>query len=236
MSLWIGRTIRTVVMPLRVRTITNSWLLLGALTLTAAGLVGVWIAAAKWNMPYSMFTRDPMALFVKGHPLLGVLSNIGILIWCVGASALAGAFFVLRGIEVKPILRALWIPSALTFMLLIDDLFMVHEFIFAHLFKISEYFLFGFYAGLTFLYLTLSARVLLERTAFPILALAGVCFVESLYIDTLPDNWSHYHYLYEDGLKFAGIVLWTTFHVAFATSLIRSRLVGAREPHEALDG
>ena len=42
-----------------------------------------------------------------------------------------------------------------------------------------------------------------------------------IYIDTWPEKWSKYHHLFEDGLKFAGLALWTSYNLALAITVGR---------------
>ena len=89
-------------------------------------LISVAIIGAWYDVPMSGFTRDPAAVH-NANPFTGVLSNIGILFWC---SAAAVCFFS-AAIQVKEarvkIVPFLLFSGLLTAVLLLDDLFMLHE-------------------------------------------------------------------------------------------------------------
>jgi hypothetical protein len=199
--------------------------------LIATALIAVGIGVVVWNqsrleVPVGTLTRDPAAI-LGGHLLTGVLSNLGIVLWSVSATVLLFATRSLNGIESATTLRALWLPGALSIMLAADDLFMLHESLSQPKYGIPELAIVGVYALGTLIYLVKSFPLILTQSNYPLLGLALVAFCASVYIDTWPEDWSEYHFLWEDGFKFAGIIFWTVYHSSFALSVVRGALVGS---------
>jgi hypothetical protein len=117
-----------------------------------------------------------------------LLPNSGNLKW--------GAFFLFFGL--------------FSSLLLLDDLFMLHESIFPQAFAIGEYFFFGFYAVVLLAGLYGFAPQI-GQSNYLFLLVAFSLLGCSIFVDQLPVDWSTWHYLLEDGLKFLGISSWTAY-------------------------
>jgi hypothetical protein len=146
------------------------------------------------------------------HALLGVASNVGILIWSVGATVCLFAatlqwdrrrrlhrefaFFLAAGI--------------LTSALLLDDLFMVHEYLAFHYLGLREEVVIAVEAcgGLGFLF-AFRRRIL--RSRHRILGLAVVFFAAMIGMDQFLDESWRWQYLFEEGSKLLGIAAWTGY-------------------------
>jgi hypothetical protein len=150
----------------------------------------------------------------------GLLTNLGVLLWCAAASvclftawlrpaAPRGLFFVCAG--------------ALTAILLLDDLFLLHERFLPIYFGLDERWLFGCYGLLLLAYLAAWRRVLLSGPWLVLLVALGG-FGMSLALDIVPFRVPQPHF-FEDGAKFGGIAGWCVFHVWLArTALVKREL------------
>lgn len=180
------------------------WLLLPSFMLLIA------TAAVSFFMivPISMLTRDPLAV-TGGHPLFGVISNLGALLWSFTVAICLFSYAVLKEKRKTSIARNfLLFGGLISFMLLVDDLFMLHDRIFPRYFNIDEVIAFSAYGSITLYYLW-SYKSFIKKTAYIILFSSAAFFVCSLVVDFFLSgyfgNWRH---LFEDGPKFLGIVCW----------------------------
>lgn len=172
-------------------------------------LVAVTVAATVTGHPPSKFTRDPASL-LESHPLLGVVSNVGVLFWAA-AAAISLFTATLLGRQGQDRERRMFLISAglLTSWLLLDDFFLFHEWLFPAVLGVPQTLVLATYGALAaFLFLRFAALIL--RTEYLLLALAMVLFALSMAIDQLPIAWFAWDWLFliEDGLKLLGIVSW----------------------------
>src|SRR5690606_1287590 len=63
-------------------------------------LVAIAMINRMYQIPFAQLTGDPVAL-AGMHPLSGVLSNLGIILWCVATSSCALAATIFRSIGTK---------------------------------------------------------------------------------------------------------------------------------------
>jgi hypothetical protein len=185
------------------------------------------VVSRAQNISLSQFTRDPAAI-MGVHPFTGVLSNLGILLWCASASVCLFSSLVLlnqkkRGKNTLFFLFA----GCLTFILLLDDLFLLHEVIAPALY-IPEKFVFASYVSLVLLMLT-KFRTVMIRSKWVILVAAFFFFGASVFLDLLPvpqtanfffeDGWK---LLVEDSLKLLGIVCWFGYFSELCFQVIKN--------------
>lgn len=164
----------------------------------------------KFKIPISMFTRDPLAI-VNGHPFYGMISNIGVLFWCASAAVCFFSYALLQRIENRPeILWFIFFGAIITSVLLLDDLFSLHEQIFPTYFFIREEITVSFYGILLLFYFTKFRKIILE-TNFFLLFLALLFFGISVLVDCIPHYLLPWHPLFEDGPKFLGIIGWFSY-------------------------
>ena len=172
---------------------------------------------------YAMFTRDPSAT-TGSNPLIGMVSNLGIILWACTASICLFCGFFLRANSDKKEMASFFIFSGIiTLILLLDDLFLFHEYIFKTYLGINELVTFIIY-GILLISDFVIFRHTIERTNFLILASAVLFFGLSLLFDYFHvDLKGKTHgislYLLEDGFKFFGISGWFGY---FATSCYRA--------------
>lgn len=144
---------------------------------------------------------------------VGLISNLGILLWC---SVAAICFFTYLLLSRKPKLFRIY-PSfffwsaVISSILLFDDLFLIHEKIVPKYLGISQNIVFMIY-GLLILTYFLRWRRQILRTEYIFLLLALVFFALSLFLDIvhLPIN---HHTFFEDSFKFMGILNWSAYYI-----------------------
>jgi len=179
------------------------------LTLGALALVA--LLSVYSGVPVAFSLRDPTAT-LGAHPLTGVLSNVGVLVWC----AAAGICFFTRAIlprapgndEMRSFLR--W-SGLLTTVLLLDDLFLFHESLAPDYLGLRQRLVFLSYGIATAWYLARFRRIVLGREVLVLLA-ALVFFTGSVFVDALQERWpSPWRILFEDGFKLLGIVSWSAY-------------------------
>jgi hypothetical protein len=186
------------------------------------------VVISVWTgVPISKFTRDPAAI-MGAHPLVGVLSNIGVLLWAVCAGV---CFFTSAVLRVKAV-RGGWpefflFAGFITMVLLGDDLFLMHEKIVPRYLHVGEKTLFSLYALMLLGYLVAFRRLVLT-TDYLLLVLALGLFAVSVAVDRLPETLLPWHHLYEDGTKFLGIVGWFGYFVSSAFTAVTSRIAAVR--------
>lgn len=180
----------------------------------AAVLAVIAIAASVSDVASGDLVRDPTA--VLGGPFhAGVLSNIGVLGWTT-AAAVSG--FGAALVPDRRFRRYLVATSALTAVLCLDDLLLIHDEVAPDHLGIPEN------VVLVLLGLAAAAYAMVfrrELTAVAdrwlLLAASLGWFGASVFLDVVADDWfGRHHFLVEDGCKFVGIIAWAAF-VALTT-------------------
>src|SRR5690349_4044048 len=170
------------------------------------------IAALSWHIAVSTLTRD-MASIANVHPLIGVVSNVGILLWCATAVVCLFSRSLLRQQGLHAEARFLLWGGLMTIVLLVDDLFLVHEYIAPVHFHVNEKLVLACYACAAGAYL-LSHRRLILAAGYQLLAAAMVLFTVSVLVD-IADGRGWWR-LVEDGCKILGIASWFGYHAGKA--------------------
>lgn len=183
------------------------------LPLSAALLALVFISQ-QVGIPFESLTRDPAATFDAPF-YTGLLSQIGVLTWSAATTICLFSWVVLRRCVVQPDRGSFWLASGLVSgMLLVDDLFLVHESVAWHLLGLSEAAVFSMYGLVLVTYLWWH-RQTIWRSDYLLLALSFMLFGASLAIDQqylpLTDP-----VVVEDSLKLFGIVTWCWYFAALA--------------------
>ncbi len=185
-------------------------------------------ACLFFDVSIPVMTRDAAAL---GHisPLWGIVSNIGILLWCAAASIGLFAAAAVRGAGSSEAFRFLLFSSLLTAYLLFDDFFQFHENLAVHYMGLDERVVEAVAGIAAVAYLIVFKRFILQRTRFVILLLALGFFAVSGFIDVVLEPWllrwiGHWEYFLEDGAKLMGIACWCSYLAGTSHQL----LAGAR--------
>ena len=170
--------------------------------------------------PFSYYVFD--ATMVRGTtPLAGIVSNIGLLIWC--ATSCICLFCVTKIENEKKDAYFLLSSGLLSTFLLLDDLVMLH--VALPLFvpwvpKISIYF---FYAIVFSIHIYCFRKIIL-KTDFVFLTIACLFFATSIVADLIWISGLRGHNIVEDGCKFFGIVTWAFYHIRVCSRFINDEL------------
>ena len=162
-------------------------------------------------VPFSFFSRDATATF-NGHPLTGVQSTIGVLVWWAAAGICFFSYAVLRGARKDKLLPAflLW-AGAISALLALDDMFLIHEDLAHRYLSLNEKVVFLGYGALTLWWLIRFRRTILD-SEYLLLILALTFFGSSIVVDLLQHHLSSpSRIFFEDGFKLLGIVSWSGY-------------------------
>lgn len=201
------------------------------------GLVA--IASRAVPFPLEQAFYDPLAL-VDANPLLGFVSNLGILVWAGAAGiCLVTALVMASGSEPQHAKahRFFLASCALTTLLVLDDTFQVHERIIPTLLGSGQTFVLVGYVVVVAAYVWWF-RASLLAAEWIVFALSGACFALSMSIDLVPVavsllpgdaaidketiGWEIARFV-EDGAKLVGIVLWLAFYASAAAGAVVPR-------------
>jgi hypothetical protein len=197
----------------------------------------VTIAALSPHIALSSLTRD-MAAIAHVHPLVGVVSNVGILLWCATVVICLFSRSLLRQQGLHAEARFLLWAGLLTLVLMVDDLFMIHEYIAPVHFHVNEKLVLASYACGAGAYLLKFRRLILAAN-YQLLAAAMVLFTASMIVDMADGRgwWG----LGEDGSKILGIASWLGYHATMARHWLvhapqtRSQASAVTRPRELVE-
>lgn len=195
-------------------------LVYSSFALLLVGLILVYLVAQWRQIPVKQITGDPLLMF-QVNPLTGVVSNIGVLLWCAAAAIIGFTQIVEWSWASKEKTFFLWHSGVLTTLLLLDDLFMVHDRIF-YAIGLNQYFMYGIYVVLFVLYFVKYYPLFLKSKDSWLFILAFIFLGSSVVIDTVLES-EGLQYLFEDGLKLLGIASWTLFFSRYAFTIITAR-------------
>lgn len=191
--------------------------------LASALIIPVLILTAVAPLPEKLakgLLRDPASSVyheaVCCGPLLGAVSNFGVVLWTVTAGALLMAAFIMASSKKRnDHARFLAGAGLLTGWLALDDLYMLHDSLLPML-GAPEKAVYAAYALATgtFFYLF---RNLLRRERLLILAAAGGFFAVSILLDIIMEDAARAYY-YEDAAKLFGIAAWAAFWLSAAAA------------------
>jgi hypothetical protein len=195
----------------------------GALVLAWAGAVAVivlfQVVAFVLDRPFSFLSREPQKA-LDGVWYAGSFSNLGAVMWAVGATACAVAWLALR--PRGETLRSPLLHAALLLALLgADDLFLLHDELYVK--AVREEIVFGVYLLLFAGYGVVHRDWLQPRGGLLLLPLGLALLVVSAVMDRYWDG----HHVFEDGVKFVGIVTLVFF---FARAALASLTEAASRP------
>ena len=167
------------------------------------------------GVPLEKFTKDPAAI-AGINPFVGIVSNIGVLLWCIGASICLFSFFNIverQTNKINDYSLLLLFFGLTTLVLLLDDLFLFHEVIAPKIFHISEKYIYILY-GMIVLFGIVRFRKIIFQTEWIILGLGFVFFALSIAIDLFDSLLISSCYMFlEDSFKLLGIASWTGYFV-----------------------
>lgn len=173
---------------------------------TAVLLVAVARSRSK-GFSLGMYTSDPTAT-LGGHPLVGALSSVGALGWCAAATLCLFTWLVRRRRTAGRVSAGFLLSSGLLMAaLMVDDLFLVHEWIAPRVLGMPENLVLSVYA-LAMLTWLVAFRWTIVATEYLLLVLAAGFAALSLAVDLTWDSSADLRYFLEDGSKLLGIVGW----------------------------
>lgn len=185
--------------------------LLGILPIMLVGLASSWL-----SIEVRILTQDATAL-AKVHPLAGVLSSLGILVWWSSASLWLFCAGVHRREGEERLARFCLSSALLSGYLALDDLFQIHESLAPVYLGIPEGAVYGLLGLAVVAYLLSFRDLLLNLRGLLLLGALGL-LAASVGVDRI-EHWlwrlGHWTYLLEDGLKWMGIVSWCAFCVVW---------------------
>ncbi len=184
--------------------------------LPAIAILSTMVAVSVfYNVPMHKLTCD-ISCIADIHPFSGVLSNLGILLWCVAASTCAFAAMTIRSAGDRKNYLFLLFSALLSAYLLFDDFFMFHEVMARWCFGLNEKVIFVLLGIAVFIYIVSFRKVILQ-TNFIILLLAVAFLSLSVIVDAIFEPWlsrlGDWEYLIEDGAKWLGIVFWCSYYI-----------------------
>ncbi|MBD2356755.1 hypothetical protein H6G41_19350 [Tolypothrix sp. FACHB-123] len=176
----------------------------------------------------SYLTRDPSALTHTPF-YIGLFSNIGILLWCAGATSCLFSYAILKkNHRYRELSKFLLFSGFLTCFLMFDDLLLLHEEVFPKYLNISENVFYVFYLAII-LFGTFKNFNFIKKTELIILLAAVVFFVLSIVSDRIYN--SHLVAKIEDLWKLVGISTWFTYLTRLCLREISS-LIHSSATHE----
>ncbi len=180
----------------------------------------IYIVSEVYDIPMRLIIEDPLSTFGV-NPLTGIVSNLGVLLWCATASILFFTFFLVIGSADNKKTMFLLYCAILTTILLFDDLFMFHE----HILKsigIEESVMYGVYMLLFGILFVAFFRILKNSTFNYLILITFISFGSSVIIDFFTGE--KLRMLFEDGFKFLGIVCWSMFFIFYSFKMVRHSL------------
>jgi hypothetical protein len=185
-------------------------------------LAAMAVAGVLFQVDMDVMTRDVTAT-ANVHPLTGILSNLGILLWCAAASICAFAAVTLRNVKPGEAFRFLLCSALLSAYLLLDDFFLFHDELAPRYLGVDEKLVYAALGIAVCAYLIAFRRLIL-RTHFAVLVLAVGFLGIAVVMDALLEPWlrrlGHWEYFFEDGAKWLGIAAWCSYYVRTSHQLV----------------
>jgi len=177
-------------------------------------LAALVVVRVFFQVSMSDMTSDVTTL-AKIHPLSGILSNLGILVWCAAASICAFAAITLRTIKPRDTFWFLFFSALVSSYLLIDDCFQFHQLASRYLGLNDKIFYMAL--GIAVSVYLIAFRRVIARTNYGFLVVALGFLTSSVVIDAflIPylRRYGDWMYLFEDGAKWLGIASWCSYYV-----------------------
>ena len=207
------------------------------------------IAAVMWaGLAPTEMLRDPIMVAggEQSEFYLGLFSNLGVVLWTAAAAICLFAASEMSAAPDRQARQLLLYAGLFTLLLMLDDLFMLHENHAGALFYIMYaigilYYVVRFFRLILQLDVVLFAltiplfgnAVLLDLAPWRLLPGEGIEVPQAiasspLERDEVRQLGRELRYLLEDGCKFVGICCWTAFHIRAAKLLRQGDALGAR--------
>jgi len=185
-------------------------------------LISIAVAGVYFQVSIPVLTRDVTAT-AEIHPFTGILSNLGILLWCSAAAVLFFTAMNIRNEKHRNNYYFLLSSAFLSTFLLLDDFFLFHEHLSPRYLGLSEKMVYTIIGICAAVYLIVFMRIIL-RTHFFILLLSLGFLGTSVVTDAILEPWlwqiGQWEYLLEDGAKWLGIVSWCSYYILTSHQLL----------------
>ena len=172
-------------------------------------------------------TRDPAAQ-ANIHPLSGLLSSLGVLLWFATASICLFGSWLLRRQHAENF-EFLLGGGLISLYLSLDDFFMIHESLAPIYIGAGDTTMYAA-IGISVVYFLFHFRkTVLHSNYFRLLLALGFLFASILFdeafdrLGVIPEDWGYY---FEDGFKWLGIVMWAGYFIPTTRDLIDNDLDG----------
>ncbi len=220
-SIMLQRPIREAIVDKALAQISKLKLLLMLVYIPVLlGLAGLVVVHVVADIPLRWFFIDPVAEF-NSPMYIGLVSNFGVLLWCAAASVcLFGGWLILAFSHKRELAWFLICSGFVSTVLMLDDLYLLHEEVLPdHLF-IPQKLVFAGYGGLILAFL-IRFRQMILGTDFMLLALAFGFFSISVFVDLFVTPEEFFIFgslpgrdLIEDGFKLLGITTWAVYFIS----------------------
>ncbi|HKO87184.1 MAG TPA: hypothetical protein VJU83_01555 [Burkholderiales bacterium] len=207
-----------------------SWRFALGTFIPAAIVLGLALLAGQSQaIPIADLFRDTASVG-KLPPLTGLVSNLGILLWCVAGTVSLVAWAMFRWAGDQGWARFFLASGLLSFLLMSDDLLQIHERLAFAYFGIREKHVLMLLAAAAGTYLLVYRKRILT-TNYGMLVVALILMSIAVVVDRLfpHEDANSLFLLYEDGPKFLGIAGWCAYYCRTAVVSIQ-KLVTARAP------
>lgn len=174
-------------------------------------LAAIALSSVYMDIPIYKFMRDPSSI-TNVSPFIGIISNFGVLLWCTSAAICLFSWIILshRSYETE-FSKFILCSGLMTVLLLIDDFFRLHEYIFPKFLGLPEKIVIMGY-GTLILFGLIKFRKCILKTEFLILLAAigffGLSLIVDLFQNDIEQLVGQWRILFEDGFKLLGIVSW----------------------------
>ena len=205
----------------QVKELFPGWIVLYAVTVVFLGVMA--IISSNTDIPMYMFTRDPIAA-LEGPLYVGLVSNVGILLWIATGAICLFSFWVLRD-NFNDQFHFLLFSGLFTIVLCLDDLYQVHEMVLPEYIGIPQKVVFLGYGVTTLLYL-LKFKSVIQKTNYFVFLVALLMFSISVAVDQIPKSVLANPHLIEDGAKLLGIVSWFIYLTQTCRRRFERNIVG----------
>ena len=204
----------------------DKWIITGMYFIVSILLLLVYFLSIVMGLDIAYFLKEPTAL-LKVPSYIGIISNLGVFMWSLTVGVCFFTCFVAEDVVDKSGFKFIFYSGIFSFILLVDDFFLLHESIFPRHFHIPQPVLFAVYfLYLVFLIAKFNKYILSVNYVYFIIAL--FLFINSLTLDFLrevfifPETIDSIGMFVEDGFKIFGILTWFIFYAKACKNLIVS--------------
>lgn len=173
------------------------------------------------ELQVGFLTRDPSQI-LDTNPFVGIISNLGVILWSASTMIcffMAIVFSILH--DKKDLRRFLFWTGSLSLLFLLDDLFLIHDYIFPRYFHLDELYLYFVYVLIIGVIFWRFGKLIFKSSDYLFFLLSFSLFGLSVLIDIV----SHFYpmrasILFEDGFKFMGITAWLVYFSKLSLQLL----------------